>query len=849
MAFNGQNSYNFENMSSGNMNSDNINSENNFENIDFGNMDYTNQTFGFNPNPMSSGIQNTNTGNMDFSLPNNMSSMFNNTGFNHAGFNHNGFNYNGFNHTGNMPNGFQPIYHMGSQYPQPSQLMGAQYPNVLNPHIMAVPAGNGYSDPSVMSNNSFDPTLPSMDQGLGSAAPMPIFNVDNATNYMSNSQDTMQGPSQHNVDQNPVIFKELDVTQNGKFPDVPSPPLPVPRKKATARSSKAKNRTNTQVITPPPSAATASASAPAPAPATPSPVPAPAPAGPAKRGRKRKASKDHEAEATGQGRATKRLKQFSCTECRKSKVKCDAGPGKPCSKCTKDGKKCVVDNQDHRTKATNFEELVEKLERKHLLAMECLCLIWRATGTEAHFELFKNFWTGASTATTGLACLVAIKAQIFGTDDMLPTWSENCSSVSFDNIVAELKSILEQKVKVKDLRPLKNHLKKVAHWVLAAAYHKLDELSQQNAKDVVDMDHQTNPFVQWLSIDLKQGQISDEADATNKEFLRQRGELKPTYLKGLYLKEHREWHKKVECCNLARQLLTPPPSPKSAVSANFDSAVSTSSESAVFSVSLVPAAEDNYVRPQEPQPTVPPFKEHQHIYIGQSYAPTTDSVDQSPNQVGDAQNDAEAAGLALLQASSAEGYGQPASPAIDPALLSAGVEQSLPDINDDRMDIDDDVNNQGSGPHNPAPESSFNSGSGASPGPAVYTVDDLMADLTTALQDPEELAAPEAGQPTDGEFHDILMTDDFQELSSSEFDQLIEKKFETSGASSEPSSPAEGPTEAGNPSDSRFGDFAESCDDGEQSSEDNESDNESVNDEFQAVWEADRGGEEHGTKP
>ncbi|KAK8077350.1 hypothetical protein PG996_003520 [Apiospora saccharicola] len=539
---------------------------------------------------------NTNMDNMDFSMSG-TGSMFNSPEF---------------NSTGDIPHGFQPTSHMGSQYMQPNPLMGA------------------------MKNPGNDPSLTTMGLGLDTFDPMGTSNTSNAFGFPHNGQHTMQAFGQHDLHQNQATFMglgdglinpaDLHVAPHGTLdnqaadnveidaldddnsfaapysqasPSYPSPEsventcFPMPQEQATGISSEANNNTNIncgqnitftsgttqpsntvafgstphQVISQPSSPAAAAAAAAAPAPVS-SPVSAPAPAGPAKRGRKRKASSDPEPETATQGKAQKRLRLNSCQRCRRQKTKCDGGIGKPCSNCNKAGKQCIIDGQDHRTKQTNLADIADKLERKHYLAMECMCLIIRVTGTKARFENFKALWKGTHNATQALYALSAWNGPpsseeekdswaVRWTDAWLTTREGREFQVTgLRQISNRLKAISEEKAKVKDMRPLKEDLKRVAHWVLAEAYRALDKLSQQDANIVVGGEHFKN-FLAWTCYEPHEMDLSDNKDASNKNYLKAqtRGQkLVPTYLKGVC----GNWEKTAECMNLAKGHLTSP---------------------------------------------------------------------------------------------------------------------------------------------------------------------------------------------------------------------------------------------------------------------------------------------------
>ncbi|KAK8094613.1 hypothetical protein PG997_001298 [Apiospora hydei] len=266
-------------------------------------MDSIDKFFDFNAASMFDDNQNNGTDNMDsFFHDNNMITMENVP--NNPMSNHN---------IGNLPEGSRPETYMGHQYPNP-----------LNSQPMAVQAGNGSSDLSMMSN------------------------AGNTTNYGLINQDTMQGfRQQPNVDQNQFNFMNLDFSQNDNSLDVPLPlmnypspeslgnSLPASQEQATANINTSNEPiTTSKPATTQPANTLGVTSAPCQV-TNSSAVPAPAPAGPAKRGRKRKATADPEAQAQAKGPAPKKLKLNSCNQCRKSKVKCDGDFGKACSNCTK----------------------------------------------------------------------------------------------------------------------------------------------------------------------------------------------------------------------------------------------------------------------------------------------------------------------------------------------------------------------------------------------------------------------------------------------------------------------------------------------------------------------------------
>ncbi|KAK8133854.1 hypothetical protein PG984_005866 [Apiospora sp. TS-2023a] len=515
------------------------------------------------------------------------------------------FNSPEFNITGNMSNGFQPTPHMGNQYMQANPLMGA------------------------MKNPGNDPSLTTMGPGLETFNPMGAFNTSNALGFPHNGQHTMQAFGQHDLHQNQATFMDLGdgfinpadlhVAPHGTLnnqaadnveidalddensfaapypqasPSYPSPEsvensfFPMPQEQATGISSEANNNTNincgqnitftsgttqpsnTFAFGPTPHQVINQPSSPAVDAPAPAPVSAPAPAGPAKRGRKRKASSDPEPEAASQGKAQKRLRLNSCQRCRKQKTKCDGGIGKSCSNCNKAGKQCIIDGQDHRTKQTNLADIADKLERKHYLAVECMILIIRVTGTKARFENFKALWKGAHNATQVLYALSAWNEPPFSEEEqenwgvrytdawMTTQEGRDLQTTGLRQVSNRLKAISEEKAKVKDMRPLKEDLKKVAHWVLAGAYRALDDLSQQDANVIVD-GQRFRDFLAWTTYEPHEMDLSDNNDALNKSYLKAqtRGQkLVPTYLKGVC----GNWEKTAECMNLAKGHLTSP---------------------------------------------------------------------------------------------------------------------------------------------------------------------------------------------------------------------------------------------------------------------------------------------------
>ncbi|KAK7948154.1 uncharacterized protein PG986_009040 [Apiospora aurea] len=491
-------------------------------------MDSIDEFFNFDAASMFVEDQNNGTGNLDFSCHDNNMITMENMPKNPLS-NHN---------TGNLPEGFRPETYMGHQYPNPMKLQP-----------MAVQAGNRSSDLSMMSN------------------------AGNTTNYGLINQDTMQGfRQQPNMDQNQFNFLNQDFSQNGNSLGLTLPPMNYPSPESLGNSLPASqeqataniNTSNEPITTSTPATtqpASTSGMTSAPCQVTnSSAVPAPAPAGPAKRGRKRKATADPEAQTQAKGPAPKKLKLNACNQCRKSKVKCDGDIGKACSNCTKKGIECVIDGQDHRTKLTNFEEIIEKLEKKHFLVMECVALVMRASGSEEHFNMFKSCWKEFSTASNVVDTLGSFyQDKLDGSDDQsVIEHAQEWQSVSFRGILQELQFIAKEKVKVKDLRPLKIKLKKAAHWVLAEAYRALDTLAQQDAKDVVG-DPWMKDYFLFMNHPLEQLDLSDQADAYNKSCLRPRGKLIPTFLKG----KCGRWKRAEEYMSLVRQQLTPTGSPGS----------------------------------------------------------------------------------------------------------------------------------------------------------------------------------------------------------------------------------------------------------------------------------------------
>ncbi|KAK8039295.1 hypothetical protein PG993_007706 [Apiospora rasikravindrae] len=691
----------------------------------------------FNAGNMLDHSQNNNTGSMGFPFHNSMGSMA-------TMLNKPNYNYS----TGDMFNGSQPSPYMDNIYPNP-----------FNPQSMAIQAGNGSSDPTAMMSNNFYPTL---------------RNADNATGHVFNSQGTMQYPNQPNENQNHVSFRDLDLSQNGNS-------LPVSQEQATSNNTNTNTNsgpsitstsattqfTSTSGTTSAPCQAVNSSPSSASIPAITPSVPAPAPAGPAKRGRKRKASSDPEAAAADQGQtqpkgpAPKKLKLHSCKQCRKSKIKCDGDFGKTCSGCAKKGIECVIDGQDRRTKLTNFEEIVTKLEKNHFRAMECMQLIIRATGTKEHFEIFQGCWKSSSSASNVLDFVGSFYKDVLEARES-PSMAELAQQrelASFHAILQELRSSLEQKVKVKDLRPLKNKLKKAAHWVLAEAYRTLDTLAQKDAVDAVYTvdNEQYHNYFQWMHTSLGDMDLTDQNDANNKSFLRKRGDLIPRFLN----EKCGSWVKKVECMDLVQQQLTPPPINNSASPLSFPTS----------------AAAANYVQPQGLQPTMPPVQGYQSMTVGQANAPFINVPEQPAFQVTGVQNEAdnEVQSIQTLQAAI---HSLPSPPIIDPALVSAGGNPALPTTIDDRMDLDDGANNQGSWLHNPAPELT-GSGSGEPSSPSEEAMDEefdatLLAQFTN-LQDSAEPMSdvrdlgylfggnelPEADQPVNDEPIDTVMADDY----------------------------------------------------------------------------------------
>ncbi|KAK8006324.1 hypothetical protein PG991_012621 [Apiospora marii] len=524
---------------------------------------------GFNFNTDNNMNNMNNMGSMDLSM-NGTESMFNNPEFNNTG--------------NNMPNGFLPAPNMGNQYLRSNPLMGH------------------------MRNTSINPALPTMDLGpdnFGLTAP-PV--MGNTFKFSQNNDHTMQAFGQQYLHQNQGTFMGLgdnlvnpadlstlpQGTLNNEAADnfensseepspiakqsYPSPEnlenscYPIPQEQANGTSSQAYNSTNTTstsgtiqpnntsgvISTPPQVINDASSSSEAAIlddlttalAGPPASVSAPAPAVPAKRGRKRKATSSPEPDATAQSPA-KKLRLNACLHCRKQKVKCDSLDNKPCSKCLKAGKQCIIDGQDRRTKQTNLAGITEKLERKHYLAIECMCLITRATASKARFEFFKSIWKRNPNATQALMTLSTLNEPQLPLSEQDHTGyllsdayiaaggmeQQDVLSQGLREIFKDLKSISAQRVKVKDMRPLKDHLKKVAHWVLAEAYRALHALSQQDADAVVG-EYRYNPYLGWMHTVPCQMDLSDNADALNKSYLRRQAQgqkLNPTYLKGFLL--------------------------------------------------------------------------------------------------------------------------------------------------------------------------------------------------------------------------------------------------------------------------------------------------------------------------
>ncbi|KAK8130304.1 hypothetical protein PG999_002684 [Apiospora kogelbergensis] len=292
--------------------------------------------------------------------------------------------------------------------------------------------------------------------------------------------------------------------------------------------------------------------------ATASPSPISAPVQSTGRGmgtRKRKTAPEPEPESGGEGqdhRQKRQCKQFACNRCRKAKVKCDVEVGKCCSKCTKTGKTCVTDYKDARTKNTNFEDFLTKLEKKAYLIKECIYLGNRVTTDEQLFKQFKAYWNPSRSASTALEMFTTLSANgVEWENHMRSLTAENMFAIS--EIMQEAKSISFQNVKVKDVRPLKDKLKKVAHWTLAWLYSKLDKLASMTPEPQdITYDLWFNEFTQ---IDCTIGHMNLEKvnDAANKNYLRSRGKLYPTYLKRVC----GEWAFKQEClqhANINRSL-------------------------------------------------------------------------------------------------------------------------------------------------------------------------------------------------------------------------------------------------------------------------------------------------------
>lgn len=548
------------------------------------------------------------------------------------------------NSSGNTPRGFQPAPNRGSQFFHRNPLLTG----AMKSHIM-------------------DPALPTMGPGFD---PMTPLNVSNASGFSPNGQDTKQAFSHRDLYHHQGAFMGLgdnhvspvdysmvpQGTLNNHYPspdDLENIYFPVSQEQATGNFSQAKNIIFTPGNTQPnntsgvvstlrqdinqysSSSTTTSAAAAA---AVPTPVSAPAPTSPAKRGRKRKASSDAELDAAAQGKAqpqrpAKKLRLNACQHCRKQKVKCDGQIGKPCSKCTKAGKECIIDGQDHRTKQTNFADISDKLERKRYLELECMGLIIRVTATKARFDWFKSFWKCNPNASQALIALSAwnepplppseLSQPGMGmTDEYFATCGQDYQSCGLRQIHDKLKSkISEEKVMVKDMRPLKNQLKKASRWVLAQAYRALDTLSQQEANAVVG-GSRYDGFLDWMRSDLGQMDLSDNAHALNKNYLKAqaRGQkLNPTYLKALC----GEWRMKRECINLAQGQLILPSSSRNA---------------------SVPLDEQS---PQGPQPKVTP-QEHftsqmqqaairSPLVEGQALEVQNDTVMTEPQSSGDDQ--------------------------------------------------------------------------------------------------------------------------------------------------------------------------------------------------------------------